>query len=280
VRRLPARYDRFVSIGVHEHAGRDCNEQWILNAESKPVSARAKPESADQAMQQLHEFHRTDGQGGWRRLRQMRPFAFWLLVLTDPELFQRTFVTRRRHFAVLRVPPVNEDRALIVAQTNGRGASIRAAYDASVRAYYRDKNWYAAHQAADSQRRLEQERRDLLKRLGEARRRWLGEQHPPLRWNVVRAARELSWPVQRLRTQLDRLSIRTAEVTESRHEFWDRALLYATAERMKQGLPMGSIAVFRHGGIHRSHIATADIQYLRNRLAEIVQMIARGEVAT
>ena len=22
-------YDRFASIGVHEHAGRDCNEQWI-----------------------------------------------------------------------------------------------------------------------------------------------------------------------------------------------------------------------------------------------------------
>lgn len=25
----PASYDRFVSVGVHEHAGRDCNEQWI-----------------------------------------------------------------------------------------------------------------------------------------------------------------------------------------------------------------------------------------------------------
>jgi cyclopropane-fatty-acyl-phospholipid synthase len=25
----PAAYDRFVSIGVHEHAGRDCNEQWV-----------------------------------------------------------------------------------------------------------------------------------------------------------------------------------------------------------------------------------------------------------
>jgi len=25
----PSGYDRFVSIGVHEHAGRDCNEQWI-----------------------------------------------------------------------------------------------------------------------------------------------------------------------------------------------------------------------------------------------------------
>jgi cyclopropane-fatty-acyl-phospholipid synthase len=25
----PATYDRFVSVGVHEHAGRDCNEQWI-----------------------------------------------------------------------------------------------------------------------------------------------------------------------------------------------------------------------------------------------------------
>jgi len=25
----PSVYDRFVSIGVHEHAGRDCNEQWI-----------------------------------------------------------------------------------------------------------------------------------------------------------------------------------------------------------------------------------------------------------
>jgi cyclopropane-fatty-acyl-phospholipid synthase len=25
----PSRYDRFVSVGVHEHAGRDCNEQWI-----------------------------------------------------------------------------------------------------------------------------------------------------------------------------------------------------------------------------------------------------------
>lgn len=25
----PGRYDRFVSIGVHEHAGRDCNESWI-----------------------------------------------------------------------------------------------------------------------------------------------------------------------------------------------------------------------------------------------------------
>lgn len=25
----PDSYDRFVSIGVHEHAGRDCNEQWI-----------------------------------------------------------------------------------------------------------------------------------------------------------------------------------------------------------------------------------------------------------
>lgn len=25
----PARYDKFVSIGVHEHAGRDCNGQWI-----------------------------------------------------------------------------------------------------------------------------------------------------------------------------------------------------------------------------------------------------------
>ena len=25
----PSRYDRFVSIGVHEHAGRDCNEQWV-----------------------------------------------------------------------------------------------------------------------------------------------------------------------------------------------------------------------------------------------------------
>ena len=25
----PFRYDRFVSVGVHEHAGRDCNEQWI-----------------------------------------------------------------------------------------------------------------------------------------------------------------------------------------------------------------------------------------------------------
>lgn len=26
-----ARYDRFVSVGVHEHAGRDCNEQWIAS---------------------------------------------------------------------------------------------------------------------------------------------------------------------------------------------------------------------------------------------------------
>jgi cyclopropane-fatty-acyl-phospholipid synthase len=25
----PSAYDRFVSVGVHEHAGRDCNEQWI-----------------------------------------------------------------------------------------------------------------------------------------------------------------------------------------------------------------------------------------------------------
>lgn len=25
----PSSYDRFVSVGVHEHAGRDCNEQWI-----------------------------------------------------------------------------------------------------------------------------------------------------------------------------------------------------------------------------------------------------------
>jgi cyclopropane-fatty-acyl-phospholipid synthase len=25
----PAAYDRFVSVGVHEHAGRDCNAQWI-----------------------------------------------------------------------------------------------------------------------------------------------------------------------------------------------------------------------------------------------------------
>jgi cyclopropane-fatty-acyl-phospholipid synthase len=25
----PAAYDRFVSVGVHEHAGRDCNEAWI-----------------------------------------------------------------------------------------------------------------------------------------------------------------------------------------------------------------------------------------------------------
>jgi cyclopropane-fatty-acyl-phospholipid synthase len=24
-----SRYDRFVSVGVHEHAGRDCNEEWI-----------------------------------------------------------------------------------------------------------------------------------------------------------------------------------------------------------------------------------------------------------
>ncbi|MGZ5105255.1 MAG: class I SAM-dependent methyltransferase [Usitatibacter sp.] len=27
----PAAYDRFVSVGVHEHAGRDCNEQWIAS---------------------------------------------------------------------------------------------------------------------------------------------------------------------------------------------------------------------------------------------------------
>lgn len=27
--REPSRYDRFVSVGVHEHAGRDCNAQWI-----------------------------------------------------------------------------------------------------------------------------------------------------------------------------------------------------------------------------------------------------------
>ena len=26
---VPGAYDRFVSVGVHEHAGRDCNEQWI-----------------------------------------------------------------------------------------------------------------------------------------------------------------------------------------------------------------------------------------------------------
>jgi cyclopropane-fatty-acyl-phospholipid synthase len=25
----PSAYDRFVSVGVHEHAGRDCNAQWI-----------------------------------------------------------------------------------------------------------------------------------------------------------------------------------------------------------------------------------------------------------
>ena len=25
----PSGYDRFVSVGVHEHAGRDCNEEWI-----------------------------------------------------------------------------------------------------------------------------------------------------------------------------------------------------------------------------------------------------------
>jgi cyclopropane-fatty-acyl-phospholipid synthase len=30
----PASYDRFVSIGVHEHAGRDCNEQWIASIAS------------------------------------------------------------------------------------------------------------------------------------------------------------------------------------------------------------------------------------------------------
>jgi cyclopropane-fatty-acyl-phospholipid synthase len=27
----PAQYDRFVSVGVHEHAGRDCNEDWICS---------------------------------------------------------------------------------------------------------------------------------------------------------------------------------------------------------------------------------------------------------
>ncbi len=30
----PDSYDRFVSIGVHEHAGRDCNEQWIRSIAS------------------------------------------------------------------------------------------------------------------------------------------------------------------------------------------------------------------------------------------------------
>lgn len=30
----PATYDRFISIGVHEHAGRDCNEQWIASIAS------------------------------------------------------------------------------------------------------------------------------------------------------------------------------------------------------------------------------------------------------
>lgn len=25
----PGKYDKFVSVGVHEHAGRDCNEEWI-----------------------------------------------------------------------------------------------------------------------------------------------------------------------------------------------------------------------------------------------------------
>jgi cyclopropane-fatty-acyl-phospholipid synthase len=30
----PNSYDRFVSVGVHEHAGRDCNEQWISSIAS------------------------------------------------------------------------------------------------------------------------------------------------------------------------------------------------------------------------------------------------------
>ena len=34
----PASYNRFVSIGMHEHAGRDWNEQWIRSiAAGSPV---------------------------------------------------------------------------------------------------------------------------------------------------------------------------------------------------------------------------------------------------
>jgi cyclopropane-fatty-acyl-phospholipid synthase len=37
----PASYDRFVSIGVHEHAGRDCNEQWIRSIATGGTAASA-----------------------------------------------------------------------------------------------------------------------------------------------------------------------------------------------------------------------------------------------
>jgi hypothetical protein len=202
------------------------------------LSLRQKrPDNATEARRQIDLYLERLETPSWKRVRQGKTFAFWLLAVRDLEWLANRLGPKPGVTGLPAFPSVSEDRT-----TLERDADLalqnklpgRISCEAAMRAYYRDRTWLDAQVLACEQERKEEEVSTLRELLQAASDRWRSRPGKPLRFSLQSAAAELGWTMMVLKRRMQVASLSTDQVVETTPEFQERLIRWAIDERLRR----------------------------------------------
>jgi hypothetical protein len=225
------------------------------------VEARShrKPSRLDEAKKSLLSTRKSRATQALRsraQVRQQKPYAFWLLRLGDPDWLETAFPGRR----IEELPSVVADRALLgeVHPSLQEHLLGRPAFEAAVRAYYRDTQWLDARVCESEWKAIDGERQALLAKIESAHLQWqAAQQDAPRksRFTLPRCATQIGISHSRLRYWCRRLLIPTVACEESMADFVSRCIDFGVQECESQGLTLSVTHVRRLSRIDSRYVS-------------------------
>ena len=217
------------------------------------MSLRQKrPDNVTEARRQIDLYLERLETPSWKRVRQGKTFAFWLLAVRDLEWLANRLGPKPGVTGLPAFPSVSEDRT-----TLERDADLalqnklpgRISCEAAMRAYYRDRTWLDAQVLACEQERKEEEVSTLRELLQAASDRWRSRPGKPLRFSLQSAAAELGWTMMVLKRRMMVASLSTDQVIETTPEFQERLIRWAIDERLRRSKSLAPSMVCLEAGL-------------------------------
>ena len=217
------------------------------------LSLRQKrPDNVTEARRQIDLYLERLETPSWKRVRQGKTFAFWLLAVRDLEWLANRLGPKPSVTGLPAFPSVSEDRT-----TLERDADLalqnklpgRISCEAAMRAYYRDRTWLDAQVLACEQERKEEEVSTVRDLLHAASDRWRSRPGKPQRFSLQSAAEELGWTKMTLSGRMKRASLSTDEVIETTSAFQERTIRWAIGERLRRSKSLAPSMVCLQAGI-------------------------------